>query len=103
MQHLKHEIRLKQAAVLQARSRLLADGHALQQRSLAALATPQALAGSFGIGFVLALLLGRSRRAQAESSDKGPPGWLHLLLRDVAMPLALGALQAHAAADQPYP
>lgn len=100
MQHLNREISLKQAAVLQARQRLVTDSHALQQQALAALATPQALAGSFGLGLLLALLLGGSRRG-AEGKAKGaPPGWLRLLLRDVAMPLALGALQARGAADQ---
>lgn len=102
MRHLKHEIHLKQAAVLQARGQLISNGHALQQRTLAALSTPPALLSSFGLGFALAML--RSRKPKTvEHSGKGAPGWLHLLLRDVVTPMALSALQAHLAAEQEQP
>lgn len=101
---LKHDIHLKQAAILQNRRVIAVDAQALKQRTLRALATPPALAGSFGIGLLLAML--RCRRPPEAASQgklrKHQPPWLRLLLRDALVPLVLGVLQAPAGRDAPY-
>ncbi|HEX5515692.1 MAG TPA: hypothetical protein VFY81_14935 [Gammaproteobacteria bacterium] len=88
---------------MQDRALLAANTRALQQRALHALATPQALAGSFAAGFAVAMLRGRRRPEHPAAEPKAHNGrWLRLLLRDVAMPLVLGMLQAHTVAEHDY-
>lgn len=92
MRDLQREIRIKQALVLEDRRLLAAQAAVLQERALRALATPQALLTGFGTGFTAALLLGRRRHAPP-AAEVVRPSWLQLLLRDVAMPMAMGVLQ----------
>lgn len=91
---LKREIEIRQAMVLEDRQLLAAHADSLRYRALQSLATPKALAGSFAAGLLLAILRDRRKRVKTdgEATAAGSP-WLHLLLRDVAMPLALAALQ----------
>jgi hypothetical protein len=101
---LKHDIQLKQAAILQNRRLIAVDAQALKQRTLRALATPPALAGSFGIGLVLAML--RCRRSP-ESASQGKSHkrhnlWLRVLLREALVPLVLGVLHTPAGQDASY-
>jgi hypothetical protein len=105
MRQLKHQVHLKQQAVLHDRALLVASTQTLRARALRALATPKALAASFGIGFAAALLRGRSHgHAHGAVEPSGHSGqWLHLLLRDVVMPIALGALQGRMTAGQEQP
>lgn len=101
---LKHDIRLKQIAIMQNRHLIAVNAQALKQDSLRILATPPALASSFGIGFVVAML--RCRRSP-EATSAGKPGKQHhglwrLLLREGLVPLLLGVLQTPAEHDAPY-
>jgi hypothetical protein len=94
MRHLKREIRLRQAMVLEDRQLLAAHADALRHRALRSLASPKALLGGFGAGFAAAMLRGRRKHEKTTESSAAGPQWLQLLLREVAVPLAMGALQA---------
>lgn len=97
---LKHDIHLKQTAILQNRRLIATNAQALKQRTLDILATPPALAGSFGIGFALAIIRSRrSTEAEFQTKARKHPGpWLRLLLREALVPLIIGVL--HPPADQ---
>lgn len=103
---LRRAIQEQQALIAEDRLLMSAHGHALGFRVRRGLATPQALAGSFGIGLALGLHRGRARR----SADDEPPAdhaggggrLLHLLIRDLALPLAMHLLAQHGA-DQTAP
>lgn len=92
---IKQSIRLKQAAIMQNRALIASNSSALKTRTLRALATPPALAGSFGIGFFLAMLRRpKSQEPVAQTKhQKRQYHWLQLLLREAAVPLVLGILQ----------
>ena len=83
--------------LLRRRAQLAADGRTLQRQALASLATPRALLGGFCLGFALALLTGRRRSRPA---GKAAPAWLRLLLRELAAPVAMGAVQTYLTTQQ---
>lgn len=100
---LKQEIQARQLLIQEDRLLLSAHAHALAYQLRRKLATPQALGASFGIGALAALL--RCRRPAGEAQEEaqaGPSQMLRLagwLLRDVVMPVALGALTQQAARE----
>jgi hypothetical protein len=104
--HLQRQIRHQQAAVLEDRAVLSAHVHAFRFQLLNKLATPRALMGGFGAGLLAALLRCRHAAPEEESAEGAPGHWQRLLgwlLRDVAMPVVLGAVtqaQASHAEDE---
>lgn len=99
----RHDIRLKQIAIVENRHQIALDAKALKDNVLHTLATPPALAGSFGIGFAFAMLRCRqpSKTTPQEKDSKQPGVWLRLLLREALVPLALSVLQTPAEQEIP--
>lgn len=103
MRHLKREIQIRQAMVLEDRAQLAAHAGLLRHRLMETLATPKALTGSFGVGLIAGLLR-RPRKTTHGEPDihAGGRSWTQLLLHDLVMPLALDALQTRLSqADHP--
>lgn len=107
MSPLKREILIRQAMVQEDRQLLSLYGHTLRERAMQSLASPKVLLGGFGAGLLVAMLRGRHKHRAAEETSSAASAaaspLLHMLLRDVAMPLALGALQAKLTAEQQQP
>jgi hypothetical protein len=107
MSPLKREIRIRQAMVQEDRQLLALYANTLRERTVQSLASPKVLLGGFGTGLLLAMLRGRQRDRAAEATSSSAASaaspLLQMLLRDVAMPLALGALQAKLAGEQQQP
>lgn len=96
MRHLKREIQIRQAMVLEDRVLLAARTGLLRHRVMGTLATPKALAGSFGVGLIAGLLRRPHKVEHAEPAEThaGGRSWMQVLVHDLVMPIAMGAIQA---------
>lgn len=95
---LMRDIHHKQTAILENRRRIALESRLLKQRLQHQLASPPALAASFGLGFMLSMLRPRKKKDATPKSKthKQANPWLRLLLRDAIVPLALNMLHTSA-------